>query len=329
MERFFEKIWYTKYSPFLIILLPISLIFFLITKARYAVYKNNILKRYKSNIPIIIVGNISVGGSGKTPFVIWLTKYLLKKDLRVGVVSSGYKSSSLKPLLVDKYSDPKTAGDEAVLIANQTNCNVASGGDRISATKLLSKRSLCDVIIHDDGLQHYKLERDYEITLIDNHKLFGNGFLLPAGPLRESKSRLQNTDIAAYSNSDDTNVYAIASVNQFVKNIMTDSIKNIEEFNSMKIHLVTGIASIDAIINTLKENKIEYMLHKYDDHYHYNGNELTFDDSYPVFITHKDYVKLTKINNKNIWIIEHIVKPNTLLIDKLNNDLSILLNYEN
>ena len=194
MERLFEKIWYTKYSFFLIFLLPISLIFFLIIKIRYFSYKNNILKKYKSKIPLIMVGNISVGGSGKTPFVIWLTKYLLDKGLRVGVISSGYKSSSSKPLLVDKYSDPKIVGDEAVLIANQTYCNVASGGDRISATKLLIDKTLNDVIIHDDGLQHYKLERDYEIILINNHKLFGNGYLLPAGPLREKINSISNSD---------------------------------------------------------------------------------------------------------------------------------------
>ena len=328
MEKFFEKIWYKKYSYYLIILLPISFLFLLIIKIRIFLYKNNILKKYESKVPVLIVGNISVGGSGKTPFVIWLANYLTQKNLNVGIVSSGYKSSSCKAMFVDRHSDPRMVGDEAVIFAHKTSCNIVSGGNRVEANKLLISKNVYDLIIHDDGLQHYKLKRDYEIILVNSHILFGNQLMLPAGPLREPISRLSQADITAYSNSIDKDIYAIASINNSIKNLDSGNIKKIKDFSYKKIHLVTGIASTDEIISTLNNNKIQYIMHKYDDHHTYNGDEIIFDDDLPVFITYKDYVKLSKIKNKKVWIIEHTIEPNKLFMDKITTDLSALLHYE-
>jgi tetraacyldisaccharide 4'-kinase len=326
MNKFFEQIWHSSFNVYSLFLFPFSLIFFIIIKIRRTLYKYRILAKYKSPIPLIIIGNITIGGTGKTPFVIWLANHLASKGLKVGVISSGYKSTSKTPEIVNKNSSANQVGDEAVLIAKHTDSIVVSGGSRVDATKLLTSISINDIILHDDGLQHYKLERDYEIILVNSKNPFGNGLLLPAGPLREPKSRLEDTDIVAFTNNSNESGYSIASVSNSVVNSVSKESKNIEDFTSKKIHLVTGIASMEMIIENLISYKIQCIPHKYDDHHIYNGSEVIFDDNHPVFITQKDYVKLSNINNKNIWIIDHKVKPNELLITKLNSDLNHLLN---
>ena len=326
MNKFFEQIWRSSFNVYSLVLFPFSLIFFIIIKIRRTLYKYGILVKYKSPTPLIIIGNITIGGTGKTPFVIWLANHLANKGLKVGVISSGYKSTSKTPEIVNKNSNANQVGDEAVLIAKHTDSIVVSGGSRVDATKLLTSISINDIILHDDGLQHYKLERDYEIILVNSKNPFGNGLLLPAGPLREPKSRLEDADIVAYTNDNNESTYSIASVSNSVVNSVSKESKNIEDFNSKKIHLVTGIASLEMIIENLISYKIQCIPHKYDDHHIYDGSEVIFDDNHPVFITQKDYVKLSDINNKNIWIIDHKVKPNELLITKLNSDLNHLLN---
>jgi len=326
MNKFFEQIWYSSFNVYSLVLFPFSLIFFIIIKIRRTLYKYGILVKYKSPTPLIIIGNITIGGTGKTPFVIWLANHLANKGLKVGVISSGYKSTSKTPEIVNKNSNANQVGDEAVLIAKHTDSIVVSGGSRVDATKLLMSIRINDIILHDDGLQHYKLERDYEIILVNSKNPFGNGLLLPAGPLREPKSRLEDADIVAYTNDNNESTYSIASVSNSVVNSVSKESKNIEDFTSKKIHLVTGIASMEMIIENLISYKIQCIPHKYNDHHIYDGSEVIFDDNHPVFITQKDYVKLSDINNKNIWIIDHKVKPNELLITKLNSDLNNLLN---
>ena len=267
MEKIFESIWYSKFSLLSFILLPFSILFYLLIKIRLYLYDYDLLHKYTSGKPSIIVGNLTVGGSGKTPFVIWLAKYLTAMGLKVGVVSSGYKAILKTPVLVNEKSNPNLVGDEAVLIAKQTESEIVSCGNRVDATKLLLNKKTIDVIIHDDGLQHYKLARDYEIALINDHKLFGNSFLLPAGPLREPKSRLNNVDIVAYTNSTDDKKFSIRSINKTVINLVTNQSKNIKDFSSQTIHLVSGIASLETITKALDLYMITYIIHEYDDHH--------------------------------------------------------------
>mgnify|MGYP001320648978 CR=1 FL=1 len=325
MEQFLEKVWHSKFNIFSLILLPFSLLYFLVTKFKLYLYEHQFIKRYKSQTPLVIIGNITVGGTGKTPFVIWLANHLSNKGKKVGIISSGYKASLKTPTLVTGSSDPTQVGDEAVLIAKKTNCEVVSCGNRVEATKFITQKRAFDVLLHDDGIQHYKLDRDYEIILINNNKLLGNGLLLPAGPLRESKSRLETVDIVIYTNNN-KEPYSISSINNYVVNLASNESKNITDFSSNKVHLVSGIASIDAIIENLENNRIQYISHKYDDHHMFNGSEVIFDDNYPVFITQKDCVKLSGINNKNVWVIDHKIELSELLITKLDNDLTNLLN---
>ena len=330
MEKFFNNIWYSRFSIFTLILLPITFIYWLVISLRVFLYNIKIFTITKFEIPIIIIGNLTVGGSGKTPLCIWLANHLIDKNMRVGIVSSGYKSSSNKPQFIKKDSDPSIVGDEAVLLCMQTQAIIVSGGNRVDATRYLLDSSECDIIIHDDGLQHYALARNYEIVLIDADRFYGNGFLLPSGPLREPVSRAKKCDMIAYSNANkyDMKISGILSKCNFVKNSVTNEIKSLDEFSRKEIHLVIGIANIIKILDNLKTKNIETILHHYDDHHSYKGDECEFHDDKPVFLTMKDYVKLQSLSNKKIWIMQHYVEPNDYFIEKLDKDLSNI-NYEN
>ena len=345
IEKIFNKIWYTKkgenyflFSRLISLsLLPITFVYYVIISLRKYAYNFNLLKTYHFKIPIIIVGNYTVGGSGKTPFCIWLANRLTDKGLKVGIVSSGYKASSKHPQLVNNKSNPYNVGDEAVMIAQLTKANVVSCGNRVEATKVLMNKFDNDIIIHDDGLQHYALARDYEIELIDPNRLYGNNFLLPSGPLRELKNRANKPNIIiSHRDSDEfDSVYAdyfMHSICKQVQNIVTKEIKKISSFHEKKIHLVIGIANINRILRDLREEAIgvgEFILHEYGDHYLYQGNECQFNDDIPVFLTMKDYVKLKSSNNKNVWVMNHIVMPEPDLVERLDKDLNHIINYEN
>ena len=321
MNKFFNKVWYSKINLFSLILLPLTFFYYLITIIRKVFYKIGVFKTNYFNTPIIIIGNLTVGGTGKTPLCIWLCKYLQNSGIKVGIVSGGYKASSKKPMIVNSESDSFIIGDEACLIYNETNANVVSGGNRVSATELLEKKFKNDIIIHDDGLQHLALDRFLEILLVDNNKMFGNGLLLPSGPLRESKSKINNVDILVINNSENENVPSINSSNNSVINSVTSKEMDFKSFKDKTIHLVTGISSINAIIKNLKENNILFNVHDYPDHHRFTGKELSFNDNKPIFITSKDYVKLKKLRNKNIWIINHKIYPNDKFKSELNNKL--------
>ena len=343
IEKIFNKIWYTKkdegyfvfYRLISLSLLPITFVYYVIILLRKYAYNFNLLKIYHFKTPIIVVGNYTVGGSGKTPFCIWLANHLTGKGLKVGIVSSGYKASSKYPQLVNNKSNPYNVGDEAVMIAQLTKANVVSCGNRVEATKVLMNKFDNDIIIHDDGLQHYALARDYEIELIDPDRFYGNNFLLPSGPLRELKNRVNKPNmIISHRDSDEfDSVYAdyfMRSICKQVQNIVTKEIKNISSFHENKIHLVVGIANINKILRDLRVQGIEeFILHEYGDHYLYQGNECQFNDDIPVFLTMKDYVKLQSSNNQNVWVMEHSIMPADDLIEKLDADLNHIVDYEN
>jgi tetraacyldisaccharide 4'-kinase len=182
-------------------LLPIAGFFYVLSKIRKAFYRLGIFRVNQFNIPIVVVGNITVGGSGKTPVVIKLVEYLQQHGKKVGVVSRGYGGShETGSLLVDSNSNPVVSGDEPLLIAMQTGVAVMVNKNRSEAVTDLLKQQALDVIISDDGMQHYKLGRDMEIALVDGYKKFGNGFTLPAGPLREPVKRLKEVDYIISAN---------------------------------------------------------------------------------------------------------------------------------
>ena len=315
MEKILNKIWYNKLNLISLILTPFSLVFYLVIKIRKALYTQKILKTHKFSTPIIIIGNLTVGGTGKTPLTIWLCNYLLKKGLKVGIVSSGYKSEAKNPQLVKDDAAVEKFGDEAILIYKKTKVPVITGGNRINATKKMENENNLDLIIHDDGLQHYALHRNLEILVIDQKRKLGNEFLLPAGPLREPKERLKSVDLVVRNNSKDTRIPSIETNNNIIYP-ETSEITSLDKFTNTTIHLVAGIGSMEGIKSELEQHKIKYIMHTYPDHHSYTGKEILFDDNLPIFTTEKDFVKLS-MYNKKLWVLQLSITPNKKFLNNL------------
>ena len=200
--RLIEKVWFNSHlARYLLVplLLPLTMVFYLLSALRRLAFKVKLFKSYKISKPVIVVGNIGVGGNGKTPVVIHLIELAKTLNLKVGVISRGYGGNAPSyPYLLDEHSTSAQAGDEPMLIFQRCHVPVVVGADRVASSKLLVEQG-CDLIISDDGLQHYRLQRDLEIIVIDGKRLFGNGLLLPAGPLREGQWRLKQAELLIYN----------------------------------------------------------------------------------------------------------------------------------
>lgn len=188
-----NRVWYGR-SLLSWLLLPLSAVFWLVTRLRSILYRIGVFKSYRLAVPVVVIGNLTVGGTGKTPVALWLIDALRSRGIRAGVVSRGYGAavgSSPRRVAVD--SDPSQVGDEPLLIARRGRCPVVVHPDRVAAARQLLDDGI-DLIVADDGLQHSRLKRDYEIAVVDGQRGFGNGWLLPAGPLREPLARLAQVD---------------------------------------------------------------------------------------------------------------------------------------
>ena len=298
-----NNIWYKgQRIPFTYKLL--SNIFAMVSRSRRKLFDIGVLKQHKIKCPVVIVGNISVGGVGKTPFVIWLVKKLQANGYKVGVVSRGYGGKrEHEPLLVIPQTSAKASGDEALLIAKHTNAPVFVGKNRVKAAQKLLLDYRVNVIISDDGLQHYSLQRDIEIVLIDAKYGLGNGQLLPAGPLRELKSRLNTVDMVVYKGLKPNQHYfeyqplLIYALNN-IKNQ-----KSIESFRNQHINAIAGIAQPDSFFNMLSEHGLAVVKNPLKDHEKLTLAHFQFDNDAPIFITEKDAVKCEDIKLKNVWVV--------------------------
>ena len=189
-----ERIW-SGSSLVYLLLLPLSWLYGLVSGLIRLSYRCGLRKSWRAPVPVVVVGNLTAGGNGKTPMVIWLVEQLQQRGYRVGVVSRGYGGKAeAYPLLLDASTTTQQAGDEPVLIYQRTAAPVAISPKRCEAVQALLKQQSLDVVITDDGLQHYALQRDFELVVIDGVRRFGNGWWLPAGPMRERASRLNSVD---------------------------------------------------------------------------------------------------------------------------------------
>ena len=336
--KFIENIWYKSFwsltGVIVILMSPLSILYLFAIKLHDLLYKMKILRVLILKTPVLIVGNLTVGGTGKTPFCIWLSNYLEKLQIKVGIVASGYKSNGSSPKVVDKSSSPLEVGDEAIELASMTNAIVVSSDNRAKSSLFLENNFDLDLIIHDDGLQNKKISRDVEILLINDNSKYGNGFLLPAGPLRElPDKRIQNSNLIVHSKCREHqyNIYNSKNIPAFMveNKIVTNSIsKESRQINSFeRIHLVCGISSTKIIEENIRTLNVEYILHKYSDHYSFKGNEILFDDNLPVFVTMKDYVKLEPYKTNNLWIIKNNLIVNQSIentIKKITTDIKKL-----
>ncbi|MCK4607966.1 MAG: tetraacyldisaccharide 4'-kinase [Gammaproteobacteria bacterium] len=282
------------------LLTPLSGIYRLIIAIRYSIYKFGLKSSHKFNVPVVIVGNISVGGTGKTPLVIWLAAFLQQQGLKPGIVSRGYGGhSSNYPCVVHEASDPKEIGDEALLISQRTHCPMVVAPNRVAAVQKLLRESDCNIVISDDGLQHYALKRDIEIVVIDAAKGLGNGFCLPAGPLREPKKRLQQVDLVV-KNGVDMQLQGDSIYNLNNPNLQ----KPLTELKGQKVHAVAGIGNNKRFFKQLRSFSLAVVEHPFSDHYPYQEQDLNFnDDDFIVIMTEKDAVKCQHFAKDNFWCL--------------------------
>lgn len=301
MKLSYPKFWQQR-NWLACLLLPAAGVFYLISLIRKFCYKIGFFKSVKFTVPIIVVGNITVGGTGKTPLVIWLAKYFQQQGKIPGIISRGYGGRSKNyPCQVRIDSDYREVGDEALIIVRHTKCPMVVAPNRVAAVeKLLAVAPECNVIISDDGLQHYALKRDREIILVDGLRLFGNGFLMPAGPLREPKNRLMTKQAITIINGIDVDIAFDAKAISVGSNGLS---KNLTAFTGQKIHAVAGIGNPERFFSMLEKEGMILIRHSFPDHHVFTEQDLNFNDELPIIMTEKDAVKCEKLVLKNAWYI--------------------------
>ena len=304
MNNIWNQIWYEKH-PLSIVLIPLSWLFCGLVKIRQQAYQIGLFRRHAVPVPVIIVGNITVGGTGKTPLVIWLGKFLIKQGFNPGIVSRGYGGQNNQAVqLVSPQSDPFLVGDEPVLLVKHTGCPVVIAPKRINGVQYLLDNHACDIIISDDGLQHYALQRDIEIAVLNSKRRYGNKRCLPAGPLREPLSRLKKVDFIVENGTASEQVfsmqYEIGQLKQIVNHNVT---KNLDELQHQKVHAIAGIGYPAKFFAQLLENGLQLICHEFPDHYRYKPVDIQFNDNLPVIMTEKDAVKCQHFASVQHWYL--------------------------
>lgn len=298
-----EQAWYER-SGLTQLLRPFSWVFLILVTLRRFLYRVKIIKQMTLPVPVIIVGNITIGGTGKTPLVIWIANYLKNAGYKPGIISRGYGGKARTwPQQVRPDADPTIVGDEAVVISRQTGCPMAVGPDRVADGQALLKYANVDVVISDDGLQHYALGRTVEIAVIDGIRRYGNGFCLPAGPLRELRSRLEDVDCRVTNGVAAQGEVAMRYLTEKVINLVTQEVRSISEFKQQPVNAIAGIGNPDRFFNFIRTTGIRANTHAFPDHHVFTANELNFPDNEVLFMTEKDAVKCQRFARDNWWYI--------------------------
>jgi tetraacyldisaccharide 4'-kinase len=298
--------WYRSSVTWLtLLLLPLSWIFRLVVKVRRALYRAGIKKVSRFDVPVIVVGNITVGGTGKTPFVLWLAEFLTQQGFRPGIVSRGYGGKKHSAAIyITHETSAHEVGDEAIMLARRAGCPVVICVDRVAAVKELLDTMHCDIVISDDGLQHYRLGRDIEIALVDGKRRFGNQYLLPAGPLREPVKRLSEVDfVVAQQNPLPGEFEMSLHGDKLVSVKNSDSKVPIQDFSHQKVHGVAAIANPERFFAALGSYEIDVIKHSFLDHYLYKSADFNFKDKFPIVMTEKDAVKCKKFADEKFWYL--------------------------
>lgn len=283
---------------------PLAALYGGVTGARRWMYRRGWLRSERLPVPVIVVGNIVTGGAGKTPLTIALAEALRARGYKPGVVSRGYGGAARTPMLLDTRPDPAVTGDEPALIRTRAAVPVAIGAKRLDAARLLLPEGV-DVIIADDGLQHYALARDIEICVIDGARRFGNRRLLPAGPLREPESRLRGVDFIVCNGGDAANGevqmrLALADAATIAEPVRSSPLA---AFAGKRVHAVAGIGHPSRFFDALRALGIDVVAHPFPDHHRFAAIDLAFGDGLPVLMTEKDAVKCRAFAQADWWSV--------------------------
>lgn len=315
-----------------VLLLPLSLLFLLLSSLRRLAYRWGVMKTVHIPVPVIIVGNIAVGGSGKTPVVAWLAQRLRMHGFTPGVVSRGYGRSGETPQVVSLGDSATEVGDEPLLLARLTGGPVVVGRDRPAAiAHLLTRQPDVDVILSDDGLQHLALGRDLEVLVVDEQVL-GNRWQLPAGPLREPVSRLRDADLVLlHGPVSDGLRQTLGAVRTAPMRLVGDHFESLcdparqrppEAFMGLRVHAVAGIGRPERFFDQLRAMGLDVVPHPFPDHHPFTADDLAFPAGEPILLTGKDAVKCAPFAPADTWVFpvvadipEAAVQP---VLEKLN-----------
>jgi tetraacyldisaccharide 4'-kinase len=298
------KFWYRR-GALAWMLWPASLAFGAIVLARRLLYALRLLKSGHPGIPVVVVGNIVAGGSGKTPLVLWIAGFLKSRGWSPAIVSRGYGTRETAPRAATIASEAADVGDEPVLLARRSGCPVWVGADRLEVIRALRQRHPeVDVLILDDGLQHYRLRRDVEVAVLDARGL-GNGFLLPAGPLREPRGRLKSVDAVVANGYEGAKGSFPMSLEGSELHRMTDASdrRPASVFAGRSVHAVAGIGNPDRFFLHLAKLGVKPRLHPFPDHHPFTAADLDFAGTDPVLMTEKDAVKLRRSARPEWWVL--------------------------
>jgi len=297
-------LWYRpSLSVWCWLLKPFSWLFFFVIRLRCFCYQKQWLSTYRSRLPIIVVGNLTVGGGGKTPFVIALCHYLKCLGYQPGVVSRGYGRVGHQCRMVEPEVTAEQVGDEPILIAQQANVPVCVAVKRAEAVKQLEALA-CDVVVSDDGLQHYAIQRDIEMVLVDGERGFGNQQLLPAGPLREPLSRLHSVDVVASVNPAYAQHGGYSIKPMSITRLVDGQTCSVDEFGRKPIHAVAGIANPAGFFGLLESLGFEIIKHAFADHHAFQPQDFDFAaEEAIILMTDKDAVKCQSWQDKRLWAL--------------------------
>jgi tetraacyldisaccharide 4'-kinase len=323
-DAWLNRIWYGRQPPpaWLKALVPL---YGSLAGARRALYRRGWLRAVRLARPVVVVGNLSVGGTGKTPLVLWLVTQLRARGRRPGIVTRGFGGSQRGVRLIDGTADPQLVGDEPVLLARRSGVAVAVGRDRPAAAQLLID-SGCDVIVSDDGLQHYALARDCEIVVIDGARGLGNGRLLPAGPLRETIARLEAVDAIVVNAAGGAGGATTAGAAEVAAGVaaaaglraplagmrleareavaLRDGRRQpLAAFSGASVHAVAGIGNPPRFFALLRAAGIGIEEHALPDHARLSAADICFADRKPVLMTEKDAVKCRDMADERHWFV--------------------------
>lgn len=319
MHDLILRTWQHKNALFYLVLVPLSYLFYIIVALRRLAYKVGLLRSFKLSVPVIVVGNINMGGSGKTPVVIWLVEQLKKHGYVPGVISRGYGVNNAQPTGVHQSSLANQVGDEPLLIAKRANCPVWVGKNKVATGRaLLNAYPECNVIISDDGLQHYRLQRGVEIAVIDRDSI-GEQYLLPAGPLREPRSRLNVVDIViANSEKLIENAYEMQLGGQTFYNL-ADPTKRVsaDYFKNKNVIALAGIGKPERFFNTLNNLGLAVEGLSFEDHYRFTEQDLAEITCEALLMTEKDAVKCQLFAKAHYWVLPIEAKIDTTLLPML------------
>ena len=311
--RALEARWYSV-NPVSLLLLPLAGLFCLVAMTRRALYVRGLLPVTALPVPVIVVGNITVGGSGKSPLVLWLVEHLRSMGYRPGIVARGYGGASRHwPRRVAADSDPREVGDEPVLLVRRSGCPCWVGPDRPAAARRLLAESDCDILVSDDGLQHYPLHRDIEIAVIDGERRLGNGFCLPAGPLRETEGRLREANLVVANGTPGPGEHGMRLVPGEAVNLGVPGRRRpLGTFPAEAgVDAVAGIGHPERFFRMLEGAGVEVRRHPFPDHHGFTAVDIDLPGDGPVLMTEKDAVKCSRFAGARHWCVpvEAVMEP--------------------